>query len=241
MTTGAARLLIRIGNLLVAALALFWSTFWSISAAAMSCAQAAAIAEASSAIPPGLLLAIGNIESGRPDSSKNRAPWAFTINSGGTGRFFETADSAILAVQALQASGLQSVDIGCFQINLFHHPDAFPDLATGFDPMANALAAARFLVSLHEEFGAWEPAIAAYHSRSAAEGLPYRDRVLAAWHGAPFVAATALAGIHVAGIHVWGPNGDLGLRAGPAGWTPPSMPGGISRPRLPRVVTVSIH
>jgi hypothetical protein len=178
-------------------------------AATLSCAEAAAVAEAGAPVPPGLLLAIGNVESGRTDAMGTRAPWPWTINTGGTGRFFVTAEEAIFAVQAIRAAGIQSVDIGCFQINLFHHPNAFPDLASGFDPLSNALAATRLLVLLHQEFGAWEPAIAAYHSRVDMLGAAYRDQVLAVWHGAPFTG-----GIGIAGIHVWGPTGEIAFGSG---------------------------
>jgi hypothetical protein len=215
-------------------------------AAALSCAQAAAIAEAGAGLPPGLLLAIGNVESGRVDASGQRSPWPWTINAGGIGHFFETAEQAVLVTQGLRASGVQSIDIGCFQINLFHHPNAFPDLATGFDPLANAQAAARFLVSLHEELGAWEPAIAAYHSRVNTVSAPYRERVLAAWHGHPVPAGIELAGVHVwgpafAGIHVWGPGGEISSGGRLSASASRSAPGVASRPQLPRVITAWVR
>jgi hypothetical protein len=199
-------------------------------AAALSCSEAAATAEKSMAVPHGLLLAIGNVESGRTDPAGTRTPWPWTINSGGIGRFFAGAKEAVLAARALQAAGVQSIDIGCFQINLLHHPDAFLDLATGFDPLANATAAARFLLSLHEEFGAWELAIAAYHSRLDTLGAPYRDRVLAVWHGGGLGD-----GMRFAGIHVWGPAGEIGFA--PVRVSATILP----RRGMPRIVTVSAH
>ena len=205
-------------------------------AGAMSCTEAAAAAEAGAGIPAGLLLAIGLVESGRTDAAGVRAPWPFAIQSGGAGRFLASAEEAVAAVQALQAGGVQSVDVGCFQINLMHHPGAFPNLLTSFDPMANALAAARFLLSLHEELGAWEPAVAAYHSRTETLGAPYRDLVLAAWHGTPAPAAAVRA---VAGIRVWGPAGEI-VPASP-GPTLVSMTVPMPRTwvRMPRIVTAS--
>ena len=205
-------------------------------AGAMSCAEAAAVAEAGAGIPAGLLLAIGLVESGRTIAPGVRAPWPFAIQSGGVGRFLSSAEEAVTAVQALQAGGVQSVDVGCFQINLMHHPGAFPNLASGFDPMANALAAARFLLSLREELGAWEPAVAAYHSRTDALGAPYRDLVLAAWHGTPPPAAALRA---VASIRVWGPAGEI-VPASP-GPTLVSMMVPMPRTwiRMPRIVTAS--
>lgn len=232
MTGRAARRLIGIGGIWLAGL----TPLQPADAADLSCTQAAAVAEAGAAVPPGLLLAIGNVESGRTDATGTRTPWPWTINAGGVGRFFASADEAIFAVEALRAGGVQSIDVGCFQINLFHHPDVFPDLASAFTPLNNALAAVRFLVSLHEEFGAWEPAIAAYHSRAETAGGRYRDQVLASWHGAAFSG-----GIRLAGIHIWGPAGEIDF----GGEVPSSDPRltvpGRSRPQLPRIVTASVR
>ena len=52
------------------------------------------------------------------------------------------------AVRAMQANGVRSIDVGCGQINLMYHPDAFPNLELAFDPQANAAYAARFLKAL---------------------------------------------------------------------------------------------
>lgn len=209
--------------------------FWATGAAALSCRQAAAIAEVDASVPAGLLLAIGIVESGRTDPTGNRSPWPWTINARGVGRFFDTAEAAVHAVDDLRSNGVQSIDIGCFQINLFHHPGDFADLASGFDPLTNAQAAARFLTSLHEEFGAWEPAVAAYHSRVYSLGAPYRDSVLAVWHGSSLPDRILLAG-----IHVWGPAGEIGLSTGPS--LTLSMPAYAAlRSRLPRVVTASFR
>ncbi|HEY4040861.1 MAG TPA: transglycosylase SLT domain-containing protein [Rhodopila sp.] len=220
-----------IGDILMAPLV--W--FWPAQARAVSCAQAAAIAETAASLPPGLLLAIGNVESGRIDASGQRAPWPWTINAAGNGRFFESAEEAMLATERLRASGVESIDVGCFQINLFHHPDAFPDLAHGFDPLANAEAAARFLTALHEEFGTWEPAIAAYHSRLDTAGAPYRDQVLAAWHG-----AVISRGVRFGGVYVWGPGGELGVDNGASPPNAGPKVFGASRRGLPRIITASV-
>jgi hypothetical protein len=186
-------------------------------AAALSCAQAAATAEAALAIPSGLLLAIGQVESGRSEPAGGRSPWPWTVQAAGAGRFFASADDAVAAVQDLRAGGVQSIDIGCFQMNLFHHPDAFTDLLSGFDPLTNATAAAQFLVSLRGELGSWEQAVAAYHSRTDLLGSAYRDKVYAAW-------SQPLAAISFT-VHVWGPSGNLTLSA--------------SSPRLPRIIVPS--
>ncbi len=207
-------------------------------ASAMTCAEAAAVAEASAGIPAGLLLAIGLVESGRFIAPGVRAPWPFAVQSGGVGSFFARLEDAVATVQALQADGVQSIDVGCFQINLLHHPDAFRNLASGFDPLVNALAATRFLASLHDELGAWEPAVAAYHSRTEALGAPYRDLVLAAWHGTTPLSSAAVRA--VVSIRVWGPAGEINPSAS-SGSTLVSMIVPMPRTwiRMPRIVTAS--
>ena len=233
MTGSVASWPVRIGLTII----LLTAAALPVRAATLSCVEAAAVAEAGAGIPTGLLLAIGVVESGRTDATGARAPWPWSIQSGGVGRYLASVEDAVAVVQALQGSGVQSIDIGCFQINLFHHPDAFLDLVSGFDPLTNALAATRFLVSLREEFGAWEPAVAAYHSRVETLGTPYRDRVLASWHSAP---APAVASHAVASIRIWGPAGEIGLTAS---LTPTLVAMAAPLPRMwirmPRILTAA--
>ena len=56
------------------------------------------------------------------------------------------------------------------------HAKAFPDMATMFDPRANALYAAQFLLGLFDETGSWPDAAAAYHSRTPEYADRYRAR-----------------------------------------------------------------
>src|SRR3954447_2924311 len=106
---------------------------------AQQCRQAILAAEREHRLPGGLLSAIATVESGRPDpSGRGIAAWPWTINAEGQGRYFDSKEAAIAAVEALRARGVTVIDVGCLQVNLKHHPDAFPDLATAFDPVANA-------------------------------------------------------------------------------------------------------
>ena len=84
---------------------------------------------------------------------------------------------AVAAVRGLQARGVRSIDVGCMQVNLMHHPDAFPSLDVAFDPQANAAYAARFLKELYAQTGDWTRATAAvslgdsgYRRRLSAQG-----------------------------------------------------------------------
>ena len=131
-------------------------------------------------MPPGLLLAIGVVESGRFDPATGRkAPWPWTIDANGAGQAFAGLADATAAVRTLQERGVASIDVGCFQINLHNHPAAFANLEEAFDPPANAAYAARFLSLLHTRTGSWEAATAAYHSSTPRLGDSYRDTVLA--------------------------------------------------------------
>ncbi|WP_431270669.1 hypothetical protein [Dankookia sp. P2] len=92
--------------------------------------------------------------SGRPDpAGRGVTAWPWTINAEGQGRYFDSKEAAIAAVEALRARGVTVIDVGCLQVNLKHHPDAFPDLATAFDPVANARYAGLFLKRLQAQTG----------------------------------------------------------------------------------------
>lgn len=151
------------------------------------CETAIAAAERSAALPPGLLAAIASRESSRPEPlGGGRTPWPWTINAEGIGRFFASKEDAIRAVHDLSRRGVRSIDVGCLQVNLLHHPHAFASLAEAFDPTANAAYAARYLTALFFETGNWLAAAAAYHSHTPALAAPYRQAVLALWAGGLF-------------------------------------------------------
>lgn len=133
-------------------------------------------------LPSGMLMAIAQVESGRPDPGTGRLhPWPWTINAEGNGEFFATKAQAIAAVRLLRAHGIQSIDVGCLQINLSYHPDAFASLEQAFDPYANARYAVHFLNALYSQTHNWQQAIAAYHSSTPTIGADYRRRVMALW------------------------------------------------------------
>ena len=169
--------------------------------AANACLPGILDAERQFALPPKLLHTIGIVESGRADPVTGRvAPWPWTINVGGVGHFFATKASAIEAVQDLQKAGTGSIDVGCMQINLVQHPDAFASLEEAFDPAANTRYGARFLGALYREIGNWPQAAAAYHSRTQDLGVSYETRVMAIWPLADrFPDATLALRSHAAG------------------------------------------
>jgi hypothetical protein len=146
------------------------------------CRSAVAAAERGSGIPARLLAAISRVESGRRDPATGAVhPWPWTVNAEGEGHFYDTKAAAVAAVLAMQARGIQSIDVGCGQINLMHHPNAFPNLEMAFDPQANAAYAARFLKELFTQTGDWNKATALYHSATPELGAEYGRQVLAVW------------------------------------------------------------
>ncbi|MSP01522.1 MAG: lytic transglycosylase domain-containing protein [Acetobacteraceae bacterium] len=147
------------------------------------CEAAIARAETDAKLPTRVLHSISLRESGRRDPETGRArPWPWTINYEGTGRYFASKAEAIAAVQEIQAIGGQSIDVGCMQVNLMHHPGAFATLEEAFDPPRNAAYAARFLRSLFASTGDWGTAIGGYHSRTPGKSEAYRDQVVATWN-----------------------------------------------------------
>ncbi|GGG22938.1 hypothetical protein GCM10010964_08850 [Caldovatus sediminis] len=146
------------------------------------CRAAIQLAERSHDLPPQLLHAIAQVESGRRHPTTGAfGPWPWTVNAEGQGRHFATREEAIAHVRQLQARGVRLIDVGCLQINLHHHPNAFASLEEAFDPVANARYAARFLKGLHAARRDWTLAAAHYHSQTPELAEAYRTRVLAAW------------------------------------------------------------
>lgn len=146
------------------------------------CRQAILTAEREWAVPPALLHAIARVESGRADPRTGAVnPWPWTINAEGQGRWYATKQEAILAAEALQARGIRVIDVGCMQVNLHHHPQAFANLEEAFDPLANARYAGVFLTRLFQQRRSWEQAAASYHSSTPELGEAYRLKVMAAW------------------------------------------------------------
>ena len=148
---------------------------------AEQCRTAIAAAERAAGVPDRLMQAIGVIESGKRDSSGAVSAYPWTINAEGVGSTYASKSDAIAAVTALRAHGVRSIDVGCMQVNLMHHADAFASLDEAFDPAANAAYAARFLVRLLAQTGSWPAATAGYHSLTPDIGSDYARKVLAVW------------------------------------------------------------
>lgn len=149
---------------------------------ALVCGQETARQEKLQAIPDRLLHAISLVESGRWDA-EHRATlaWPWTVMAEGEGRFLPSKDSAIAEVKKLQARGVRNIDVGCMQVNLLAHPDAFATLDEAFEPRSNVAYAARFLKDLQATDNNWGQAGAHYHSQTPSEAAPYKAKLMSVW------------------------------------------------------------
>ncbi|GAA6209892.1 hypothetical protein NBRC116601_31850 [Cognatishimia sp. WU-CL00825] len=127
------------------------------------CIAAILQAEAKHGIPDHLLLSIGIQEAGRTGPA-GLAVWPWTVNANGQGAFFKNRTDAQAWVREKQAEGINSIDVGCMQINLRWHGEQFASQDAAFDPILNADYAARFLKDLYRQTGTWELAAGRYHS-----------------------------------------------------------------------------
>jgi len=158
----------------------------SLDKEANTCAQAITRQERKNAIPTGLLQAISHAESGRWDAQNGAIlAWPWTVTTGGKGYFLPNRVDAVAFVQALQADGVQNIDVGCMQINLKYHPDAFPSIEAAFDPEANATYAATFLRERFAVARSWLQAAGDYHSTTEDLNKAYRSKVAKLWHNGP--------------------------------------------------------
>ncbi|MDI9637218.1 lytic transglycosylase domain-containing protein [Geitlerinema splendidum] len=144
-------------------------------------------------IPEGLLHAISKVESGRKGPKGSIVAWPWTVNAQGHGYYFPSKDAAIAAVREMQRKGISSIDVGCMQVNLHHHPKAFSNLENAFDPAQNVAYAARFLTGLKKEHASWHKAVAHYHSANPIHHIPYQKNVMQAWKKNPKIGALVLA------------------------------------------------
>jgi hypothetical protein len=149
------------------------------------CADHARAAEAARGLPRQLLGAIARVESGRWNGAEGAVlAWPWTVRAEGKGAYLPSRPAAVAAVRALKARGVSNIDVGCMQVNLRYHPEAFASLEEALDPARNTAYAADFLARLRAESGAWTTAVGRYHSRTSRLSGPYRLKVFRAWREA---------------------------------------------------------
>jgi hypothetical protein len=150
----------------------------------IACERAAIAVEASRKMPRALLVSVATAESGRFNTGNGTTrPWPWTINAEGQSFYFDSKKKAVAATRRLLNAGLRSIDVGCMQVNLHYHPQAFASLDDAFEPATNVAYGATFLKQLHAKTKSWPKAIAQYHSESTALNQPYFARVIGIWTG----------------------------------------------------------
>ena len=146
------------------------------------CSRAVKEAEQAASIPPLLLSAISQAEAGRwnPKKQANIA-WPWTITAKGSGHFFNSKSEALAETEILLTQGVRNIDVGCMQINLMYHAEAFETLESAFDPTSNARYGANYLKTKYQRTKDWPEAAANYHSTTPGLSERYKAKVMHLW------------------------------------------------------------
>ncbi len=133
-------------------------------------------------LPEGLLHAIALTESAyRPPEAATVVPWPWTINSPKGSFYLDSRREAVAKVEELRAMGVRNIDVGCMQVNLHYHPEAFHSLDDAFHPTSNVGYAARFLSDLERDTRTLFDAVGRYHSGTPWRSRAYARKVFARW------------------------------------------------------------
>lgn len=130
-------------------------------------------------IPSNTLHSIALKESGKKHKSRKiRIVWPWTVNVEGKGYYFNNKREAVNFVRKQIIKGYESIDVGCMQINLRHHLEAFHSLDQAFEPNNNVRYGAEFLRSKYDQLKNWHKAIAHYHSSTHSLGFKYKQDIV---------------------------------------------------------------
>ena len=160
---------------------LFLIYFGHINTAFTACFDAANKIEKNLNLPKGILSAIAYTESGRTMPNGKKLAWPWTVNHLGKGYFFPSKEKAKKFVKNKIDQGSRNIDIGCMQVNLRYHPDAFPDLDTAFDPFDNVKWAGTWLDKLNRRHKSLKTATGYYHSSRKKNRARYSNKVFKNW------------------------------------------------------------
>jgi hypothetical protein len=144
------------------------------------CTSAIRAAERAFDLPAGLLMAVALTETGRRIGDVV-TPWPWSINAAGEGAWLEHRSAAIERTRDLRANGVESIDVGCMQVNLKWHDAAFDSLDAAFDPKSNVAYAARHLKELRTLSRDWLEAAGRYHSADPGRASAYLARLSSNW------------------------------------------------------------
>lgn len=158
------------------------------------CTNQTSSLEQSEEIPAHLLTAISLTETGKwQKGSREILAWPWTVTAHGRGQHFETKEEAQMEVEILMTTGVRNIDVGCMQINLKYHDEAFESLSEALDPKANTAYAAKFLKKLYAQKKDWMQAVGAYHSSTPDKNLKYRTKLTRLWNKTRGDTGTQLA------------------------------------------------
>lgn len=165
---------------------LFFFALFSFSAGAddsLRCLKETTRLEKRERIKTNLLSAISLVESGRYSKKyPTGVSWPWTVMAAGKGSFYSSKEEALNAVRDLQKNGVENIDVGCMQINLKYHPEAFDSLEDALEPEKNVTYAAKFLKKNYQETKSWGEAATRYHSKNVSKAFKYEDKLLEAWN-----------------------------------------------------------
>ena len=130
-------------------------------------------------IKSNLLQTIASVESGRWNAQAGkRVAWPWTVHANGKGHYYKSKAEAVAAVKDMQQRGISNIDVGCMQINLKYHGEAFANLDEAFDPEKNVTYSAQFLRQLYKRNKQnWTKTAMHYHSRNLRKGTNYKNRL----------------------------------------------------------------
>lgn len=129
-------------------------------------------------LPKDSLYSISLQETKKKHSKFNIAiVWPWTVNVEGVGYHFKTKTAAVNFTKGQIKQGKKSIDVGCMQVNLKYHPDAFKSINQAFSPRSNIAYASKLLKEKYNKHKNWNKAIGSYHSESADRGKKYSDNV----------------------------------------------------------------
>jgi soluble lytic murein transglycosylase-like protein len=166
----------------VALAAILWPGLPAIADAADVCGAYAEETERAEGIPSGLVLAVALAESGRWLAERGYSQaWPWTVTAGGDSFYLASKQDALRKVRELQAAGRSNIDVGCMQVNLGYHGEAFESLDEALEPASNVAYGARYLKRLRIRTRSWARATARYHSSDPDRGMAYREKVYRLW------------------------------------------------------------
>ena len=125
-------------------------------------------------IPTGLLEAIAIVES-------QVKPYA--ICADGHSIKANSKEDAIAIVQSLLDKGVNNIDLGVMQVNLYWHGKKFKNIESMLTPKDNIEYAAKFLCELYKQHGNWNLAVRHYHSSRFERNNKYSRKIIIAWLG----------------------------------------------------------